>query len=104
MFRFNESKAQYNPPSSPKFFVASFNERNNWFVGETLEKRACGFGSVGSLFAMPYAVIHCDQNSPFVAANQVIIALLPLARHDILSIDMIDYRLFDYLPSFTICL
>jgi len=62
MRRFNESKAQHDPASSSEFLVASFNERDDWFVGEILEKRTCGFRSVGGFFAMSYAVNRCDQD------------------------------------------
>jgi hypothetical protein len=80
MFTVNTGKAQYNPASCPEFLVALFYERDNWFVGGASEKRSCCLRGIGSFFAVPYAVDRCNQNSVSVAANQVVIARLSLAR------------------------
>jgi hypothetical protein len=101
MFRVNESKAQYNPASCPELLVASFYERDNRFVGRAFEKRSRCLGGTGGFFAVPYAVDSCNQNSISVAANQVVIAGLALARQNELGKTILDHRLSYCLHFFT---
>ena len=101
MVRVNASKAQYNPASCPEFVVALFYQRDNRFVGRASEKRRCRFGSIGSLFAVPYAVNRGNQNSASVAANQVVIARFSLARKNELRDTIFNHRFFYCLHFFT---
>ena len=101
MFRFNESKAHYNPASCPEFLMASFYQRDNRFVGRASEKRSCCLGGIGSFFAVAYAVNRGNQNSVSAAANQVVIAGLSLARKNELGNTIFDHRLSYCLHFFT---
>src|SRR6266403_2684566 len=102
MFMVNASKAQYNPASCPEFFVALFHQRDNRLVGRASEKRSCCLRSIGSFFAVPYAVNRRNQNSITVAANQVVIARLSLARKNELGNTIFDHRLSYCLHFFTV--
>ncbi len=101
MFRVNASKAQCNPASCPEFLVASFYQRDNRFVSRASEKRNCCLRGIGSFFAVPYAVNRCNQNSVSVAANQVVIARLALARKNELGNTIFDHRRFYCFHFFT---
>jgi len=94
MFRVNASKAQYSPASSPEFFVASFYERDDRFVSKASEKRNCRLRGIGSFFAVAYAVNRRNQNSVSVAANQMAITRLFLARKNKRGNTIFDHRLF----------
>src|SRR5580658_10251953 len=93
MFRVDERKAQYNSASRPKLLVASFYERDNWFVDRTSQKRSCCLRGIGSFFAVTYAVNRCNQNSVSAAANQVVVARLSLTRKNELGNSIFDHRL-----------
>jgi len=101
MFRVNASKAQYNPASCPELLVASFYQRDNRFVGRASQKRSCRLRSIGSFFAVPYAVNRGNQNSASVAANQVVIARFSLARKNELRDTIFNHRFFYCLHFFT---
>ncbi len=101
MFRVNASKAQYNPASCPELFVALFYQRDNRFVGRASEKRRCRLGSIGSFFAVPYAVNRGNQNSASVAANQVVIARFSLPRKNEFRDTIFNHRFFYCFHFFT---
>ena len=76
-------------------------ERDNRLVGRVSQKRSRCSGDAGGFFTVPYSVNRRDQNPVAVAAHQVVIARLSLARKDILGDAVFDHRLPYCLHFFT---
>ena len=81
--------------------MASLYERDNWFVCRASDKRGRSLGDAGSFFAVPYPVNRRDQNPAPVAAHQMVIASLSLARKDVFGDAVFDHRLPYCLHFFT---
>src|SRR6266436_2244393 len=81
--------------------MAAFYERDNWFVGRASDKRGRSLGDAGSFFTVPYPVNRCDQNPTAIAAHQMVIARLALARKNVFGDTIFDHRLSYCLHFFT---